>query len=126
MAELGDFLMAARKRMGLSLREVEEKSGVSNAYISMIESGKRTDPHPNILKKLAEVYHIDISELMSMAGYLSIHSQPEDEKAEVERLYLEARSDPAFSYGRRSRGKVDFPTRKLIAKMYKELKEKKG
>jgi transcriptional regulator with XRE-family HTH domain len=126
MTKLGDLLLNARKRLGLSLRDAEEASGVSNAYISMIESGKRADPHPNILKKLAIAYGLDIDEVMKKAGYLEPEPGGRSEEDEVELLYREANADPAFSFGRRSKGKVDFEMKKFIAQMYRELKEKRN
>jgi transcriptional regulator with XRE-family HTH domain len=40
----------------MSLREAEEASGVSNAYISQLETGKITKPSPDILHRLSEAY----------------------------------------------------------------------
>jgi HTH-type transcriptional regulator, competence development regulator len=123
MTKLGDLLLSARKRLGFSLRDAEDASGVSNAYISMIESGRRVDPHPNILKKLAEAYGLEIDEILKAAGYRDQEPQPDNEEAEIERLYREAMVDPAFAFGRRSKIKIDYPMKKVIAQMYKELKE---
>ena len=125
MSKLGEFLKEIRLKLGFTLREVESLSRqkVSNAYLSLIESGKRTDPHPNILKTLAKVYDIKIATLMEMAGYLDENHQEESEESQVSRQYLLAINDPAFSYGRRSNREVDFETKKLIAKMYMELKK---
>lgn len=124
VSKLGDFLRTKRKELGLSLREVEKACGISNAYLSMIESGKRTEPHPNILKKLATFYNLSISKIMEVAGYLNQDNL--DEKTEVERLFNEAINNPKFSFGHRLKGQIDFDTKKLIAKMYKELKEESG
>ena len=124
MSKLGDYLLQTRKRLGLTLRQAETLTHVSNAYISQIESGLRLDPHPNILRDLAKGYGIDFQELIKIAGYLDLNSSSEaDDRAEVERLYLKAISDPEFSYGRRAKGRVDFRTKKLIADLYKKLKE---
>jgi transcriptional regulator with XRE-family HTH domain len=126
MSKLGDLLLITRKRLGLSLREAEEKSGVSNAYISMIESGNRSDPHPNILRKLADAYGLNIDDVMKSAGYLEQEPGTLSEEAEVEILYSEAMADPAFAFGRRSKSKIDFQTKKVIARMYKKLKKAWG
>ncbi|MEW6601391.1 MAG: helix-turn-helix transcriptional regulator [Nitrospirota bacterium] len=125
MKSLGEYLKEARMKMGMSLREVEDRAGVSNAYISLIESGKRTDPHPNILKSLAAVYGLNITELMGVAGYLDAESSANKEMAQVEKLFQQAISDPTFKFGRRSKANIDFQTKKFIANMYKELKKKK-
>lgn len=67
---LGQYLWDLRKAKGLSLREVEEVSDVSNAYISQIESGKITHPSPHILHQLAEVYNASYEKLMELAGHI--------------------------------------------------------
>jgi len=68
-SELGALLKAARARVELSQRDVERESGVSNAYLSQIESGKIQEPSPNILHKLADLYGIAYAELLQAAGY---------------------------------------------------------
>ena len=124
MTALGVYLKKVRLALRLSLRDAEESSGVSNAYISLIESGKRTNPHPKILKDLAKAYGLDIVELMKIAGYLDMTPSKENEKAEVERLFREATSNPEFGFGRRSKTKLDYETKKAIANMYKKLKKR--
>lgn len=66
---LGSFLRAVRNQQKLSLRAVEEQSGISNAYLSQMESGKIKQPSPNILHKLCAVYEISYPEVMQLAGY---------------------------------------------------------
>lgn len=66
---LGIRLRAARERAGLTLREVEERTGVSNAYLSQIESGRIKEPSPRILHRLAELYGESYAELLELAGY---------------------------------------------------------
>lgn len=66
---LGKLLRRARNEAGYSQRDVEDEEIVSNAYLSQIESGKIREPSPTILHKLSELYGIDYSELLEMAGY---------------------------------------------------------
>ncbi|CAI82363.1 helix-turn-helix domain-containing protein [Dehalococcoides mccartyi] len=66
---VGVYLRSLRDTKGLSLREVERKSGVSNAVLSQIESGQVKRPSPTTLYKLAELYGVPYDELMSRAGY---------------------------------------------------------
>jgi DNA-binding NarL/FixJ family response regulator len=56
-----------REAKGVTLREVEGSSGVSNAYLSQIEKGRI--PTPRILQKLATIYDASYEELMVQAGY---------------------------------------------------------
>ncbi len=53
----------------MTLREVEAKTGISNAYLSQLESGKIRQPSPSNLFKLAELYEISYEELMGKVGY---------------------------------------------------------
>lgn len=66
---LGTFVRTARDQKQLSLRAVEKATGISNAYLSQIESGKIKQPSPNILHKLCELYEISYSNVMHLAGY---------------------------------------------------------
>jgi transcriptional regulator with XRE-family HTH domain len=42
-----------RRLRGWNLRQLEKESGVSNAYISQLESGAQTNPTIDIIVKLA-------------------------------------------------------------------------
>jgi len=68
--ELSDLLRDARKVKGVTLREVESKTGVSNAYLSQIESGAVPEPSPHILYKLARYYGLSYASVMRAAGYV--------------------------------------------------------
>jgi len=46
----------ARKRAKLTLRQVEEITGVSNAYLSQLENGKIKKPSYDVVQKLNDVY----------------------------------------------------------------------
>lgn len=69
---LGQHLSAIRSDRKLTLRQVEEATGkeVSNAYLSQIENGKVGAPSPHVLNALAELYQVDYTHLMALAGYL--------------------------------------------------------
>ena len=67
--KLGPYLKTIREANALSLREVERKSGISNAFISQMESGKVKQPSPVILYKLAELFGVPYESLMALAGY---------------------------------------------------------
>jgi len=53
---LGQYLWDLRQASGLSLREVEKWAGVSNAYVSQLETGKIVKPSPDVLHRLDETY----------------------------------------------------------------------
>lgn len=66
---LGSYLASARKATKLSLRAVESETGVSNAYLSQLETGKIKTPSPSVLHTLALRYRVSYSHLMRLAGY---------------------------------------------------------
>lgn len=68
---LGAELRRIRKARGVTLRAVEEATGISNAYLSQLETGKITRPSPKFLYKLAEFYKVPYEELMKYAGYVA-------------------------------------------------------
>lgn len=74
---LGQALKEGRRRTQLSLREVEAKTGISNGYLSLLESGTAKSPSPNYLKELSVVYGVAYSLLMELAGYSSPSPSPE-------------------------------------------------
>lgn len=67
----GAYLKKLRKDNGLTIRELEKQSGVSNAYLSQLENGKRGIPTPDILMKIHEPLGVGYDELMEKAGYIS-------------------------------------------------------
>ena len=67
---LGNKLRQVRKLKSLSLRDVEAKTGISNAYLSQLERGDASNPSPKKLKLLADCYEIPYADLLSLAGYL--------------------------------------------------------
>jgi transcriptional regulator with XRE-family HTH domain len=66
---LGIYLRSLRETRGLTLRQVEAACGISNAFLSQLESGKVKQPSPSVLYKLAELYGVSYEALMEKAGY---------------------------------------------------------
>lgn len=67
---LGPYLKSIRESRRQTLRDVEQASGVSNAYLSQLETGKIAKPSPHFLLKLAKAYDVPHECLMEKAGYL--------------------------------------------------------
>ncbi len=70
--KLGSLAVALRTHRvaaGLTLREVERRTGISNAYLSQLENGHTTNPSPRLLEKVADAFGCSYSELMEAAGY---------------------------------------------------------
>lgn len=67
---LGQGLKTARDLRKLSLRQVEEATGISNAYLSQLENDQVKKPSPHFLNKLAALYDLPYELLMENAGYI--------------------------------------------------------
>ena len=66
MKSLGKTLKEKRESIGFTLREVEDTTGVSNAYLSQLENDKIKKPSANILYKLSNLYKLQLNELISL------------------------------------------------------------
>lgn len=72
-ANLGEFIATRRRAAELSLRELADRAGISNPYVSQIERGLRR-PSEQVLASLAEALQVSAGTLYSYAGIT-----PEDE-----------------------------------------------
>jgi transcriptional regulator with XRE-family HTH domain len=68
---LGALLKAARADGGLSLRDVERRTGLGSGHLSQIETGTIAKPEMAILWDLAALYGLDFDQLLALAGYPS-------------------------------------------------------
>ena len=67
----GDAMKEARKKRGLSQKELGQKLGVSQAMIAQYESGKRS-PKIETMEKIANALEIPVDELMERCDPISI------------------------------------------------------
>lgn len=67
---LGSILKQSRQLMSLTLRQVEEATGVSNAYLSQLENDRIKSPSANILYKLAKIYNTNLDTILIAAGVI--------------------------------------------------------
>ena len=79
MSSLGETLKSLRNQMEFTLKDIEQKLGISNAYLSQLENNKVKQPSANILYKLAKLYNIDLEVLLYSAGI--IEENPIEERA---------------------------------------------
>jgi transcriptional regulator with XRE-family HTH domain len=71
--KLGTIVKRQRNRLGLSLKDLAGKSGVSISYLGRIENTQRY-PSNKVLRKIARPLELDEKELFNLAVYL-----PEEE-----------------------------------------------
>ena len=76
--QVGAVLRRARMHRQLSLRDVERRTGRSNAYLSQIERGLIKRPDPVVLLELAELYALNFELLAAWAGWANSKEQAEE------------------------------------------------
>ncbi len=119
MGQFGKFLRELREDRKMTLRDVEEKIHISNAYLSQVESGQRSIPTMRILSKLAECYGCKVETLTNAA--------------EAELRHSKARSDeppaPGAKFICRGYENLSEPNKQALKKflqhLQREEKEKK-
>jgi transcriptional regulator with XRE-family HTH domain len=121
----GEYLRTLRTEKKLSLREVEELSGVSNSYLGLIERGQRPIPGADILKKLAPVYDVPVRDLLNAAGYLKDEEISLSEEDEVEMAFRYVMNDPRYKSGTRIKGGLTTEVKRFIVEMYEKATGKK-
>jgi transcriptional regulator with XRE-family HTH domain len=67
-ADFGRYLRATREAKGLTRQEVSERSRLSYAYLSQLESGKKSAPSPRALHQLARGLGVSVEELAARSG----------------------------------------------------------
>ncbi len=65
---LGSLLKRARNAGGLSLRAVEQRTGIKSGHLSQIETGAIAKPDMAILWDLSGLYGLDFERLLALAG----------------------------------------------------------
>lgn len=92
---LGEYLKRSRLSIPMSLRAVEGKTeGISNGYLSQIESNQIKQPSPNVLFQLSEVYGLDYRDLLVRAQHrVPTNKGAAKQDAELGGIPLRALSD---------------------------------
>ncbi len=99
MRELRDI----RIGRGMSQADLSEKAGVSEFTISELEAGKRPNPRPSTLRKLARALDVEVTDLLGGPELPKVEAPPssEPEKAsEEERRALDYARPWVFLLGR--------------------------
>jgi len=122
----GEFLKDLRDKKGVTLKQVEEGTGMSNAYISQLETGtRRRLPAPDKLKALADYFNVSIQELLEKAGYVGSEEVGETREQKIEKAFAHVISDPDFKYGTRVKGEYDLDAKLFIVEMYEKATKRK-
>ncbi|MEZ0384092.1 MULTISPECIES: helix-turn-helix domain-containing protein [Mycobacteriaceae] len=68
-ADIGSFIRAQREAAQVSMRQLADKAGVSNPYLSQIERGLRK-PSADVLNQIAKALRVSAEVLYIRAGIL--------------------------------------------------------
>lgn len=93
---LGTFLRSQRRLANLSLREMAERTKVSNAYLSQIERGMHA-PSVRVLQSIAQALDLSAEAMMAQAGLLGDEPAPAEGTAEPRATESAIRSDPRLT-----------------------------
>ena len=77
---LGNLIRSQRKLAQLSLRELAERTNVSNPYLSQIERGLH-EPSVRVLRSIARALNVSAETLLSQAGLLDDDAEAGDASA---------------------------------------------
>jgi len=64
------LLKELRDQAGMTLRQVEEATNISNAYLSQLENGKIMNPSTQTIWVLAKLYCVDPIKLLTDLGII--------------------------------------------------------
>ena len=69
--KFGAFIRHERGKREIGLREMAKKIGVSPAYLSKVERDEFPPPAEDKVRKIAEIFNIDVDVLLARAGKVS-------------------------------------------------------
>ena len=69
--KFGAFVRKEREEREIGLREMAKIIGVSPTYISKVERDEFPPPAEDKVRKIAEIFEIDVDELLALAGKVS-------------------------------------------------------
>jgi transcriptional regulator with XRE-family HTH domain len=73
---IGTFLRARREALGLSLRDLEARSGVGNSVIARFETGQFGRLDPDKLARLSRALGVPLTEVLAAGGVTSAADLP--------------------------------------------------
>ena len=125
-SSFGKFIKELREKKGVTLRDIEEVTGISNVYICQLETGARKKlPSPDNLQALAEYFGVTLKELLEKAGYVEPQQTEDTLEQKIEKAFAHVLSDPDFKYGTRIKGNCDIDTKRFIIEMYEKTTGRK-
>jgi transcriptional regulator with XRE-family HTH domain len=82
MQALGTFIRDKRKMANLSLRQLAERTKLSNPYLSQIERGLH-QPSVRVIRLISDALNVSAESLLAQAGLLHKDGTADDAKTEA-------------------------------------------
>ena len=100
IARLGMYLLALRRQRGLKLAQVSKATGVSTAYLSLIETnGRKSPPGIKILQALATFHGHSLESLLLIGGLQPLPSEStsgDEERIDLNLAFADLAQHPAL------------------------------
>jgi transcriptional regulator with XRE-family HTH domain len=66
--DFGEYLKRRRQELQLTRQKVADRSGLSYAYLSQLESGRKSRPSSTVLGQLAQALEVTVDDLADQVG----------------------------------------------------------
>ena len=96
LSALGELIRSQRRLANLSLRELAERTNVSNPYLSQIERGMH-EPSVRVLRSIARALNVSAETLLAQAGLLERDEGATGNGKQAVDTESSIRADPALS-----------------------------
>ena len=109
-----------------TLRQVEADTGITNAYLSNLESGLKK-PGIRTLTKLSRYYSVPLDHLIHVAGLEDEVPQPdgEDSVLDIQRAFDFVITDPNVAHYHRPAGTLPLDMQKFVVQIYQHYTGRK-
>jgi transcriptional regulator with XRE-family HTH domain len=93
---LGAFIRSKRKLANLSLRQLAERTKLSNPYLSQIERGLH-QPSVRVIRLISDALNVSTETLLHQAGLLRRDTSGSDQQAETPDIEAAIRAEQRLS-----------------------------
>ena len=121
-ADIGSLLRDLRGR--LSLRQLEEATGITYSYLSNIERGNRR-PGFKILSKLAAYHDVPMRDLLVAAGYPPEPAEDGRHTADIQRSFRFVMDDPELEVFEKPSEAAPIDLKRYVVQLYEHYTGKK-
>lgn len=67
--KLGEYIRAQRETLGISQRQLADRTGLHHSTLARLEAGDYAQPAPANLHRIAEALDLDPADLFALAGH---------------------------------------------------------